>query len=328
MKHIHPIIKLIVVTILATYITYLLGITNYLTAGILAMISIQKTKRLSIIIAFNRTILVLVSLVLSSELFILIGYNLFAYSIFIVIIVISSYQFNMQEGMIPSVVVVTHLFILGEFSMIFIFETGLMYIVAIGIALLFNVFYPSESYNSLEKYRDMLDSAIKEHLVYLKSKIESQELTCNFSYEIEKRIEEILEKINQVTGDLIMKNHQDILQYSIMRNKQFDILKNICFQSGKLHSKYPQTNIVITYLDSLSNNIGMEDYATSKLEEIDVLLKEFKDDDLPVTREEFEHRAILYYIILEIRQFLLLKVSYHNYKNKRVLEYQKVGKNG
>ena len=53
MKHIHPIIKLIVVTILATYITYLLGITNYLTAGILAMISIQKTKRLSIIIAFT-----------------------------------------------------------------------------------------------------------------------------------------------------------------------------------------------------------------------------------------------------------------------------------
>lgn len=321
MKHIHPIVKLIVVTVLATYITYLLGITNYLTAGILAMISIQKTKRLSISIALKRTILVLVSLILSSTLFILIDYNLFAYSIFIIIIVIGSYQFSVQEGMIPSVVVVTHLFILGEFSMNFIFETGFMYIVAIGIALLFNLFYPSESYKALEKYRNELDSAIIEHLIYLKNKLETQEPTCNFTHEIERRIEEILENINQVTGDLIMKNHQDILQYSIMRNKQFDILKNICVQSDKLHSKYPQTSIVISYLDSLSNYIGIKDYATGKLEEIDRLLNEFKDDNLPVSRKEFEHRAILYYIILEIRQFLLLKVSYHDYKSKTVKEY-------
>ena len=245
-------------------------------------------------------------------LFILIGYNLFAYSIFIVIIVISSYQFNMQEGMIPSVVVVTHLFILGEFSMIFIFETGLMYIVAIGIALLFNLFYPSESKNDLDKYRNNLDSTIKEHLIYLKTKIESQEITCDFSNELEKKIEDILDNIDQITGDMIMKNHQDILRYSVMRNKQFDILKNICFQSDKLHSIYPQTSIVINYLESLSNNIGVSDYATNKLEEIDLLLEGFKEEKLPVSRDEFEHRAVLYYIILEIRQFLLLKITYHN----------------
>ena len=312
MKHIHPIVKLIVVTILATYVTYLLGITNYLTAGIVAMISIQKTKRLSISIAGKRTVLVLISLVFSSILFLLIGYNLLAYSIFIIVLVFSSFQFNIQEGMIPSVVVVTHLFILGEFSLLFVFETASMYFIAVGIALLFNLFYPSESKIALDNYRNKLDSTIKEHLIYLKEKIESQEITCDFSHELEMKIEEILDSINQITGDMIMKNHQDILRYSVMRNKQFDILKNICFQSDKLHSIYPQTNIVVTYLESLSNNIGTNDYATSKLEEIDLLLEGFKEEKLPISRDEFEHRAVLYYIILEIRQFLLLKITYHN----------------
>jgi uncharacterized membrane protein YgaE (UPF0421/DUF939 family) len=311
MKHIHPIVKLVVVTILATYISFLLGITNYLAAGILAMITIQKTKSLSLKIAGKRTILVFSSIILSSVLFLLIGYNLVAYSIFIILIVIASYQFNLQEGTIPSVVVVTHLLILDEFSFGFVGETIVMYVIAIGISLIFNLFYPSESINTLEKHRQNLDSTIKEHLVYIKNKIESQELSCKLNNELELRIEGILESISQVTGDLIMKNHQDILEYSSMRNKQFDILKNICVQSDKLHSIYPQTKIVITYLDSLSKNIGVEDYATSKLQEIDILLENLKEEKLPVDREEFEHRAILYYIVLEIRQFLLLKINYH-----------------
>ena len=114
MKHIHPVVKIIVVTILATYVTYLLGITNYLTAGIVAMISIQKTKRLSINIAGKRLVYVALSLILSSLLFLLIGNNLVAYSIFIIVIVFSSTQLNFQEGIIPSVVVVTHLFVLCQ----------------------------------------------------------------------------------------------------------------------------------------------------------------------------------------------------------------------
>ena len=167
MKHIHPVVKLIVVTILATYITYLLNITNYLSAGILAMISIQKTKRLSLNIAGKRTVLVVISILLSSTLFLLIGYSLISYSIFIIVIVITSSYFNLQEGTIPSVVVVTHLFVIGTFSWNFILETVLMYVVAISIALLFNIFYPSESKNALDKYRQKLDSTIKEHLLYL-----------------------------------------------------------------------------------------------------------------------------------------------------------------
>ncbi len=312
MKHIHPIIKLIVVTILATYISYLIGITYYLAAGILAMISIQKTKSLSLRIAGKRLVLFFISIILSSGIFLLIGYNIWAYFVFIILIVIASFQLKLQEGTIVSVVSVTHLLVVGEFSLQFIGETILMCVIAIGISLLFNIFYPSESMMTLETYRHKLDSTIIEQIVYVKDKIENQKQSCKYTHELEKTIEETLENINQVTGDLIMRNHKDILEYSRLRSNQFDILKNICNQSDKLQSMYPQTNIVIDYLDSLSKNIGVKDYASKKLEEIDCLLENFKEEKLPVNRDEFEHRAILFYITLEIRQFLLLKIRYHH----------------
>lgn len=311
MKHIHPIIKLVIVTVLATYISYLLGITNYLTAGIVAMISIQKTKKQSINIAFKRTILVLISIVLASVLFVLVGYNLIAYSIVILMVVILSFQLTIQEGTIPSVVIVTHLLVFGAFSLAFTLETLLMYTISIVIAVLFNFFYPSESTIELEKYRDELDSTIRAHIEYLINKITTKEPTCNYTRELEMKIEHILENINQITGDMIMKNHQDILLYSNMRSKQFDILKNICAQSDKLVSQYPQTNRVLSYLEELVDDIGIRDHATKQNVQIRVLIEDFKEEPLPKTREEFEHRAILYYIVLEIRQFLQLKIDYH-----------------
>ena len=234
MKSIHPIIKSVSVTILATLIAYSLGITNYLTAGILAMISIQKTKSLSLEIALRRTILVVLSLIVSTILFVIIGYNLIAYSIFIVIVVIISYSFKLESGTIPSVVVVTHLLIFGSFSLPFTLETLLAYVISIGTALLFNLFYPSESMIKLKKYQVILDESIKEHILNIKEKLEKQNITCSFSNDLEEQIEDALKHIDQITGDLIMRNHQDILRYSKMRHKQFDILVSVCSLSDHL----------------------------------------------------------------------------------------------
>ncbi len=315
MKHIHSIIKVAVVTILATVIAYLLGITNYLSAGILAMISIQQTKSLSLLIAFKRTVSVFAAMIIATLLFLLIGYNLGTYAVILIIVVAASFSLNINEGMIPSVVIVTHLLVLGEFSVLFFFETTLLVVVSIGIALLFNFFYPSESALKLEEYRNELDLTVQKQLIYLKEKIETQTRTCDFTNSLEKDIELLLKKIEQVTGDLFMKNHQDILEYTLMRTKQFDILKSICTESNKLLKIFPQTEIVVKYLDDLSNDIGLGNRASYHLNQIDILLSGFQDDTLPKTREEFEHRAILYHIILEIKQFLNLKIQYHNKKS-------------
>lgn len=311
MKHIHPIIKSIAVAILATLIAYGLGVTNYLTAGIIAMISIQKTKMLSLEIALNRTLLVVLSLVVSTLLFVLINYNILAYSIFIIFVVFVGYTFKLESGIIPSVVVVTHLLLFGSFSIEFIFETLLLYLISIGTALLFNLFYPSESMIKLTKYQEILDETIKEHIANITQKLEKQNITCSFSNDLEEKIQDALNHIDQITGDLIMRNHQDVLRYSKMRSKQFDILVGICSLSDQLSTKYKQTDNVIEYLKQLSDDIGLDNKATTQIEQIDKMLNRFKQDDLPKTRNEFEDRAILYHIVLEIKQFLLIKEKYH-----------------
>ena len=96
-----------------------------------------------------------------------------------------------------------------------------------------------------------------------------------------------------------------------MRSKHFEILVGVCSLSDQLSSVYKQTTKVIEYLDQLSNDIGVENKATPQLVQINEMLLMFKEDDLPKTREEFEDRAILYHIVLEIKQFLLIKEKYH-----------------
>jgi uncharacterized membrane protein YgaE (UPF0421/DUF939 family) len=316
MKHIHSIVKVVSVTVLATVIAYFLGIMNYLTTGILAMISIQKTKSLSLEIAFRRTVMVLISIVVASFLFYIFGFSLVVYSVIVLFVVFVSYTCSLTEGMIPSVVVITHLLVFNEFSILFTLETVLLYVIAVGVALLFNLFYPSESTMKLLEYQRKLDQLIVNQILYLRDKISSSKGTCDYTKNVEKEIEELLLRIEQVTGDLILGNHDDILRYSNMRRAQFEILKSICSQSDRLENHYPQTTIVVNYLNDLSQDIGIQDKATNHLNQIDTMLLEFQKEELPKTRVEFESRAILYHIVLEIRQFLLLKIEYHAIKNK------------
>lgn len=313
MNHIHPIIKSIAVTIIATLIAYFLGLTYYLSAGIIAIISIQKTKKLSLTIAFKRSILVVISLLVSNVMFVLLGHNLYAYFLFIIFIIVISYVLNLKEGTIPSIVIVTQLLIYPTFSIEFTLETLLLYVISISTSLLFNVFYPSESMIKLDKLRNELDDTLKKQVLTIKDNITNHVTSCSRTLELEKQIEKTLNRINQITGDLIMRNHQELLMYSNMRNKQFDILKNICSHSEKLNNHYPQTDIMEDYLNKLSLDIGVKNLAQQHLNEVESMLSKFKNDQLPITRDEFEHRAELYYMMQEIKQFLVLKVNYHKH---------------
>jgi uncharacterized membrane protein YgaE (UPF0421/DUF939 family) len=297
--------------LLATIIAYFLGLTYYLTAGILAAISIQKTKTLSIQIAFKRLILVLISIFISNLLFASIGFHLYSYVLFIIVIVVVSFRFDLNEGTVPSIVVVTHIYAHEVYSLEFSLETLSLFLIAITTALLFNFFYPSESMITLEKYRENLDMAIKDHIIYLSDKLMNEEKTCQITFELEHHIEEIIKLIDQTTGDLVMRNHQGILAYTLMRKKQFDILKNICATSDALTNIYPQTKAISRYLKSLSNDIGKKNRADFQRTNLDDLLCTFKNNDLPKSREEFENRAALYHIVLSLQQFLQLKMDYH-----------------
>ncbi|HHX76424.1 MAG TPA: aromatic acid exporter family protein, partial [Acholeplasmataceae bacterium] len=110
-KHIlHTTIKLAIVAVLSATIAYLVGITDYILVGTIGILSVSLTRKDAIKDNINRYIDVLLGLVLSSIIFILFGFNLYALMGFVVLFIFISYVFKMNIGLIPALVLVKHLY--------------------------------------------------------------------------------------------------------------------------------------------------------------------------------------------------------------------------
>ena len=95
-----------------------------------------------------------------------------------------------------------------------------------------------------------------------------------------------------------------------MRQNQLQILEKIQEGLGQIRD-IPEKAIVLKYLQSFKGKIGKANYALPLKEELKKLLDDFKVAPLPKSRDEFESRAELFHILLEIENFLNLKIRYH-----------------
>ena len=98
--------------------------------------------------------------------------------------------------------------------------------------------------------------------------------------------------------------------YLEMREDQLELLKQMMkivaiFSSSSLDVK--QKEMFAGFLENLSRNVhsgDTTDISLNELEELNVLIRKM---ELPQTREEFEVRANLFYLIFEIKNYLNIK---------------------
>lgn len=60
-------------------------------------------------------------------------------------------------------------------------------------------------------------------------------------------------------------------------------------------------------LGRIEQDYHQDNTVAGLLAELESLLEQMKDEKLPKSREEFESRAILFYILMQIRNFLEIK---------------------
>ena len=92
-----------------------------------------------------------------------------------------------------------------------------------------------------------------------------------------------------------------------MRARQTVVLQGI-YENIKSISYLPrQAEQVAKLLQAIEQEYHKDNTVESLLAELENLFYEMKKEDLPISREEFEARAILFYILKQLEKFLLLK---------------------
>ncbi len=299
-------LKMVFGAFIAIELSELLGLSYSVTAGVIVILSIQKTKRQSINIAIKRVIASLIGLTISVVVFKLLGFELYSFILALFLFVPLAFYLKVDDGIVVTTVLVSHILLGANLSL----ALNAVYILLVGviIALLINLYMPS-----FQKRIELEINSIDQELRNSISDIVN-EVKPNFSA-LSVLIEKAMSRIQRESENKLFSPKDMNIEYVIMRKEQLRVLVEIQNDLFKvIKTEYKHT--IIEFLSKVKDGIGKDNMARPLLVSLNNLREEFKTKPLPVTRDEFEERALLFHILHDLETFLQAKVSYHQMVDK------------
>ena len=222
---------------------------------------------------------------------------------------------RIAEGIVPGLVLVTHLLQEGAFSLPILTNELSLIFVSIGIATIFNILYPQSSERDLVTHVHSIDHLVADHLymlaLLLKDPEYNEEYYRHYST-LDRKIQEYIDIVELVDKDLLFQNDHSYLAYFHMRKEQTNYIRHMYLQALKIKKLHPYALEIADYVITVSQDIGLYNKAVQQLRNLDAIQQSFKLSELPKTREEFEIRATLFQILIEIDSLLMVKVDFHH----------------
>lgn len=303
-------LKTAIATPLSMAIAQSLGVSNVATAGILAMLCIQPSRRRSLRTAADRFLACLLAIGFSAAFFEVFGYSAVVLSILLMVFIPTTIFFKIETGIFTSTVITLNIYLFENFNLDFISNQLYLIIIGIGTGFIVNLYMPSldKKLENLKKsvevrfliiFRQISKLIKKEETDWHRSEIEELEKLFNEANELAKRDRE-----NQIDGT----NHS-YSEYFQMRQQQFRLLREMLDLIDELPEKEKVNNKLAVFIDKLGEAVHTDDTARAFLKELHVLKDDFKQVDLPKTYQDFEAKSVLFHLLKVIERYLSLKIN-------------------
>lgn len=310
----------------AILIADILHLKYSVACGIITLLTIQDTKRETIQVAFKRFVSFLMAAGLAFILFTLFDFRVIVFGLFLLFFVGLSIIFDIKEGISVNAVLTTHFLIEKSVGLdIMLNELALM-IIGVGIGVLLNLIIP----RSLKKIRsdqrfieENMKMVISQYAMYLMgdAKVDPNLDILN---QTEDYVNLSLERAANHRDNHIFADTSYFVRYMMMRKSQLKILRGILDNLSKITYVTPQAEIMAVFFNHIAFSFHEYNNGIKLLDEWQLLREEYQKDKLPVTRSEFENRALLYQILGSIEHFLQVKVDFvQSLSEKQIATYWK-----
>lgn len=292
---------------LSVFLAHWLGLEYYTSAAIITILCIQTTKKRSYQTAWERFAASLLGMLISSMVFHIIGYNPWALSLILLLLIPICVYLHVSDGIVTSTVIILHLYLEKQISLTLVWNEIALLIIGIGIAMLLNWYMPNRE-KELKEYQTKIEkhfsTILHEFAAYLREGKHDWD---------GKEITETSELIKQAK-DLALRSvenhvHSEYFYYRYfeIRERQFEILVRIASEISTLNQSGEPEQIVADFLDQLADAVHPGNTATIYLEKLDQVRAQLKELPLPTTQEAFEKQAVLQHFVKEMRRYLLIK---------------------
>lgn len=302
-------IKITCGAILAIALAALLGLKYSATAGIITILSIQNTKRETLKTALGRTLAFGCALILAWCCYRLFGYTIGAFGMYLLGFSMICLAAGWTAAIAMDSVLITHFLAEKAMTPELAVNELLLFALGTGIGILLNLHLrPRE--DEWKQIMDQADEQIRGVVQRMAVRVRSLDRT-DYDGSCFVPLDSLLEEakklaLTNMDNTLRMMSSYE-LDYVQMRTAQCQVLKNI-YRSIRMIAYLPgQAPAIAGFFEQVSREYARTNDVRSLLADLQGLFDAMRDEELPKNRDEFESRAVLFYILKQLEEFLQLK---------------------
>lgn len=305
-------LKISVAAVLAIVLADRLGLKYSATAGIITVLSIQNTKRETIWTALKRAAALCCAFLLAAVCFWVLGYHIAAFAVYLFFFALLCFRMKWVEALAMVSVLVTHFLTERDMTGQLVLNEILLFFVGTSFGVLVNLHLHRKKHQFVV-LSDEVDNQIKGILHRMSEWLVREDRNAYGSGCFET-LDEALSKarlcaIENYDNSVLSDDTYEI-DYIEMREEQSIILREV-YENIKGLAYLPQQAVQIAALiRKIEEGYYRENTVEGLLAKTDAFLSRMAMRPLPQTREEFEARAVLFYILKQLRNMLQLKYDF------------------
>lgn len=322
------IIKIALGSVAAIWLADILGLNYSTSAGIITLLTIQDTTRETIAISVKRILAFLLASFLAYAVFHLIGYQVFSFGVFLFLFVACCRPLNLGNAVSTNAVLVTHYLTQKGMSLSQIGNEALLLCIGAGIGTLLNLYMPGKV-KEIRVMQHTLEEDLKNVLFRMAEYIRKEDKSDYTGDCFNKLFSDVSIGKKQAfayMNNTFFQESEYFIAYMNMRGQQCIVLKEVYKKIVGIRTVPAQTEQISAFIYEIGSSFAESNNAKALLEKLSVLLSKMKESPLPVTREEFEDRALLYSILMDLEYFLQLKKDFSDILTKEQIQRYWYGK--
>ena len=304
-------LKIAIGSSIAIYVATLLKLNYAISAGTITLLTLVSTKWDTLKLSVMRIITLAATIFTAWVVFTHVPNEWLAYGIFVFFVVIICEMLGWGATISVNAVVGAHLLTEMEFDLKFIVNEGLLVIIGITIAVTLNLFTGNkrskkELISHIQYVDDQLQTILRELAGYLCNQ-ETKVRIWDEIIDLEEKVKGFVLEASEYQNNTFSSHPGHYIDYFEMRLGQCNVLHNLHYEMKKIRNMPSQAGIIADYILYLSNYVIELNTPTKQLEHLGGIFDNMKKEPLPKSRDEFESRAILYHVLMDLEDFLIFK---------------------
>lgn len=304
-------VKIAVGSSAAIYLAELFQLQFAASAGSIALLTIVATKWETVRLSLLRVASFAGAAALSCLTIAVFRSEWVAYGVFIFLLVVICEWLGWKSTVSVNAVIGTHFLSTQDIGWAFICNELYLVLLGISIAFVLNLFHDNGSHKKqIEGHILYTEERLKALFGKLRDYLLEKPVTGDVWEEVkglEGELKQFIAEAFDYQNNTFVSHPQYYIDYFEMRLNQCMILHNLHYEMKKIKAMPRQAGIIADYVQYLSNYVVEHNIPRPQIERLEELFADMKKEPLPLSREEFESRAILYHILMDLEDYLYVK---------------------